>query len=56
MVYRIIGNLLKRFIYFADDLRLTSCNEKAKRNNAEKISFMKALIAEMRNVERGLIK
>ena len=56
MRYRTITVLLKRFTKAGDDLRVNAKTKKSKRNNIEKIMFMRELIAKIQNIEKQLTK
>ena len=56
MRYRTITVLLKRFTKAGDDLRVNAKTKKSKRNNIEKIMFMRDLIAKIQNIEKQLTK
>lgn len=56
MRYRTITVLLKRFTKAGDDLRVNAKTKKSKRNNTEKVRFMRELIAKIQSVEKMLSK
>lgn len=51
MKYRLMTVLLRRFIKAADDLRMNPTSEKGKKNNEEKVGFMRGLMDGIRDLD-----
>ncbi len=51
MKFRMMTVLLRRFIKAADDLRVNPANAKSVENNAQKVDFMRDLMAKLKEIE-----
>ena len=54
MKFRMMTVLLRRFIKAADDLRVNPANAKSVENNAQKVDFMRDLMAKLKEIEAAV--